>query len=511
MKKKTSKQPPLLSPENYIRQKARNLPIVECLITPEWEDCGECNIIVVRQHVNSNYTFGLYLVDTYCLGVKDVGYYFNVSEDSFKDTIKKYSKDLETITYNEAHNIIYGALAYAEDLGFRPHKDFAVAKYILEEDSDEIPLIEYEFGCDGKPLLIVDTVAEKNRYLPTLEKAVGDDYDIFVKEEDDDDDYDEDYDDEEDYDEEDEEFDEKMQKYFESLSDEQKIVFQENLKKFQENFEKSKLLPRTPYNYQYPDYPQTLELTHKELEILFDAEHNEILNKKTLDTILSLPRETLIKDLENCILYEIGRNCRDISEQNSAEDLYGSISHALLLLAELKSEESLPVVLEVLRQSDDFSDFFFGDFASDTIIPILYQIGRNRLDALSSYLKEPNLSVFFKMMISPVLGKIFLLEPERQPEIIAWYDDILDFLYEKRDDINYCDANLTGMIIIEPMDFCATELLPKIKRLFDLNLVDEMACGNYDDMEKEMNKGIVQISDNPKIQSIYEIYKEDVE
>jgi len=68
-KKKAPKKIQLLSPENYIRQKARNLTIAECFITPGWEESGECNILIARKHVSGNYTVGFYLVDTFCLGI----------------------------------------------------------------------------------------------------------------------------------------------------------------------------------------------------------------------------------------------------------------------------------------------------------------------------------------------------------------------------------------------------------------------------------------------------------
>jgi hypothetical protein len=41
-----------LSPENYIRTKARTLPIYKCLVTPNWQDMGMANVIVMRKHVN---------------------------------------------------------------------------------------------------------------------------------------------------------------------------------------------------------------------------------------------------------------------------------------------------------------------------------------------------------------------------------------------------------------------------------------------------------------------------
>jgi hypothetical protein len=77
----------------------------------------------------------------------------------------------------------------------------------LEENTDKIPKIEYEFGEDGKPSLYVKTRAELNRYLPTLQKAVGDNYQYYVAEEDDE--YDDEYDDFEydEYDDDDEYYD----------------------------------------------------------------------------------------------------------------------------------------------------------------------------------------------------------------------------------------------------------------------------------------------------------------
>lgn len=66
--------------------------------------------------------------------------------------IKLFSVEID---YNLAHNIIYGGNEYAEEHGFKIHKDFEkLTQYILEVDDDKIPLIDVEFGKDGKPLVI---------------------------------------------------------------------------------------------------------------------------------------------------------------------------------------------------------------------------------------------------------------------------------------------------------------------------------------------------------------------
>ena len=72
------------SPENYIRTRARNLPIHECLITEEWEKAGMASVLIARKHSNGNITLGFYLVDIYCLGVKDTFYQFNIPETEYE-------------------------------------------------------------------------------------------------------------------------------------------------------------------------------------------------------------------------------------------------------------------------------------------------------------------------------------------------------------------------------------------------------------------------------------------
>ncbi|MDZ4757040.1 MAG: hypothetical protein SGJ10_02725 [Bacteroidota bacterium] len=141
-----------LSPEKYIRTKARSLPIIACYINSDWKEAGMANIIVVRKHNNSNLTFGIYLVDLFALGTKDALYRFNVSEDVLKDVL---NNSFIVVDYLLVHNIIYGANAFAEEYGFKVCKEFALVQYILEEDIEEIELMEIEFGRDGKPFLII--------------------------------------------------------------------------------------------------------------------------------------------------------------------------------------------------------------------------------------------------------------------------------------------------------------------------------------------------------------------
>src|SRR5476651_190183 len=78
-------KPVQLSAEKYIKTQARLLPIAECVINKDWETAGMSNILVARKHKNGNLTIGMFLVDMYCLGPKDVLYEFNLSPEKYDE------------------------------------------------------------------------------------------------------------------------------------------------------------------------------------------------------------------------------------------------------------------------------------------------------------------------------------------------------------------------------------------------------------------------------------------
>jgi hypothetical protein len=166
-----------LSPENYIRQRVRSLPIHECLINKDWKQGGEASIMVSRKHSNGNYTYGIYLVDLYCQGIKDTFYNFNKSESDYLSDVNLILEGAgggEKVEYALVHNIIYEALAYAAEYEFRPHKDFdKVSKFILEDDTEEIDLIEIECGWNGKPCLVVSKDEDFSGLVKQLERTAG--------------------------------------------------------------------------------------------------------------------------------------------------------------------------------------------------------------------------------------------------------------------------------------------------------------------------------------------------
>ena len=178
-KKSTMHTKVLLSPEIFIQQKSRNLPISRCFISENWKKIKMCQVFITREHANGDVAFCSYFVDLLCLGIKDTLYRSTISVAEVEKVVKGQDgvKYIE-VPYELVHNIIYAGLEFAEEFGFKPHKNFtSTTRYFLEEDTDDIPLIEIECGDEnGNPFYIntgMDSPARIRQILDQLEKTAG--------------------------------------------------------------------------------------------------------------------------------------------------------------------------------------------------------------------------------------------------------------------------------------------------------------------------------------------------
>lgn len=165
-----------LSPEKYIISKARQLPFDICLINYNWKEAGQASIMISRKQPSGHFLIGIYLVDIFCLGLKNTAWRFNMNPQDFErfqlDFNEKYDGNNEA-DISLLHNIIYGAIDYAQELGFKPHKDFSLSEYILDPDLITDGIDEIEFGKDGKPFYISGPFDQVGHIMRTLDKNVG--------------------------------------------------------------------------------------------------------------------------------------------------------------------------------------------------------------------------------------------------------------------------------------------------------------------------------------------------
>ena len=135
---------------------------------------GFAVILIARQERASKVSVCGFLVDVYCLGVKNAVGPLSMGSGSVEAYRRKYFGAFDeppvTIPIELAQHLVHGATAYARTLGFEPHSDFAEAAAYLGTPADPTPI---QFGQNGKPYYISGPHDDPRAVLKTLEKSVG--------------------------------------------------------------------------------------------------------------------------------------------------------------------------------------------------------------------------------------------------------------------------------------------------------------------------------------------------
>ncbi|HET9254367.1 MAG TPA: hypothetical protein VFO16_04080, partial [Pseudonocardiaceae bacterium] len=131
-------------------------------------------VVVARRHRPRRVSVCGYLVDAYCLGVKNA-----LGPEIMNDRDLPGFLDMFFRGYNEApvdaplelaRHLVWGAIDYARSLGFSPHPDFEPASGHLgtwQETSD------ITFGRDGVPFFIQGPYDNLAAITRTLTRSVG--------------------------------------------------------------------------------------------------------------------------------------------------------------------------------------------------------------------------------------------------------------------------------------------------------------------------------------------------
>jgi len=221
--------------------------------------------------------------------------------------------------------------------------------------------------------------------------------------------------------------------------------------------------------------------THKEIQQLYQIDLT--MDKEVLEKILSLPRTSLIKDLKRVLQDSIDRYRFYTETDDWNETAFPT--HAFYLLGELKATESLEAMLNVLAQSEEYLEFYFGDFLTESLWEPLYKVASDNLPALEKFVCRPGIYCFARTVASDMLVQMVLHDPSRKEEVVAWFRSVFNVYIEAKVDDNIIDSDTIGSMVCSCLDMEAVELLPTIKKLYDLKYASEMHAGTYEDVVKE--------------------------
>ncbi|MHB2018370.1 MAG: hypothetical protein ACYCW6_15590 [Candidatus Xenobia bacterium] len=155
---------------------AELLPIHECLVSNALWEQGIGHVLVSRKLHDDRLRVTQFLVDIWCLGVKDTvvrvageGVYRN-------NLVPRIHGGMHRVSAAYAAKLIQDSVAYAAGLGLQPHPDYHSANAALEGiDVNECQEV-FRFGKDGKPCFVTGpkmTAGQARQIMQQLTNAVG--------------------------------------------------------------------------------------------------------------------------------------------------------------------------------------------------------------------------------------------------------------------------------------------------------------------------------------------------
>lgn len=269
-----------------------------------------------------------------------------------------------------------------------------------------------------------------------------------------------------------------------------------------------------PLEKEYPlsDYlldNQTFEkpvFHHAIIDELYKADWN--IDRKILEEILQIPRETLIKDLE-LVLNDAIRRYNYFSDDNpeNIETNSNFPLHALFLLAELKAVESESVIFDFFTHGEEFLNFWLGDFITEELWQVFYKLFQNDFSSLTSFIKNNRVELFVRSATSNAVSLIGRENSGKRDEVIAWYSGLFDYFIANAGNKKIVNRELVDMLAGDAVDLKALELLPKIKQLFDDEIIEtDSFSDSYKDSEKRMKNKNAYIHELKISKDIFDLY-----
>lgn len=158
------------NPEELLKDAAK-YPLHECCLANNgWRQHGMAVLFVSRKVIESRYICAFYMVDTYCLGLKDTFAQVNLDRSRMLELRShvEHTGALQPYNYEDARSLILGAIDFAASFGFKPNEDWNLSGKVIEETRAYVP--RFKFGKDGKPFYVQGPHDDARSIMNTLSK-----------------------------------------------------------------------------------------------------------------------------------------------------------------------------------------------------------------------------------------------------------------------------------------------------------------------------------------------------
>jgi hypothetical protein len=132
---------------------AASTPLRDCLISDGWAESGMATLTLTRGVGSGHLVMGSFLLDTFCLGIKDV-LFRSIDGDEFntlRDAMDR-AAPLSPVAPAYGRKLLRDLAAWATSIGFPPHRDFATVERLFGTVNADECTAEFRFGRDGRPV-----------------------------------------------------------------------------------------------------------------------------------------------------------------------------------------------------------------------------------------------------------------------------------------------------------------------------------------------------------------------
>ena len=181
-------------------------------------------------------------------------------------------------------------------------------------------------------------------------------------------------------------------------------------------------------------------------------------------------KEELIPLLLGALDY-VCDNADNLIKEKSPYDLH---FYASFLLAQFREKQAFPKLIRLLRNNEEILDYFLGDTVTSGINRCLNSVYDGNIGLMRELIEDTNAYEYARNAAVQAYGYIARNDPAVHAGMIEYFRC---FIHERlKDDTSYIPTSVSAMIMEEHL----FELIPDVKFLYDLGLVDHFSHGPYD-------------------------------
>jgi hypothetical protein len=159
--------------------RAAQAPIQHCLLSADLFELGIGTMILARGVTRHHLAVGIFLLDVFCLGIKDT-MFKSLESDELELYLEATNLGSPPVSLqpSDAHKLLRDLAAWSQSIGFAPHRDFNTIERIFGDVSADASEADFPFGRDGKPVYIpgpFENATIVRRRIAQLQKHLGED------------------------------------------------------------------------------------------------------------------------------------------------------------------------------------------------------------------------------------------------------------------------------------------------------------------------------------------------